>query len=307
MLRGYVGQSLGPRLTGMEPSAPPPQSCALSRRRLLTWSVLALGLGAASVWLYPPASKEQPSESGGGARGEAAGGSAPAMAGMEKGAPGTTLSMRKKLELPLELNVQQGNLAPVMAWIEKQLDLNFLYQADVSVLESVTIRAKGKPLREILGDVFSRRNLAFVLQHDSIVVIPCKQSVVSSLRDGARVATFEADAEILCQLNEPVELYCGDRGQFRVRLLSRPAPDGAEQKRQIHVQLYEEGSLAASSVVLGANDQWAEAPFKNAQSLGLSVRPAIEDGIDLALGVRFRYTVPQSSPEPQAQAGPASG
>ncbi|MCX7017234.1 MAG: hypothetical protein NTW86_32500, partial [Candidatus Sumerlaeota bacterium] len=168
----------------MDPSADSPPPSTIPFRRQAAWAVaigaaIAVAAGAFALWRHGAfgLGREDRGDEG---FASPRGWEPPAVG------PGTTLSIRKKLDLPLDLNVADGNLAPVMAWIEEQLGLTFLYQADVSTLERVTIHKEKTPLREILGDVFSRRNLAFILQYDAIVVIPCKQSVKTAVRNGVR-------------------------------------------------------------------------------------------------------------------------
>ena len=279
----------------MEPSADSPPPSGIPFRRQAVWAagigaLIVLAAGAFALW------KHGAFGLGGGERADE-GFASPSGWESPVVGPGTTLSIRKKLDLPLDLNVEDGNLAPVMAWIEEQLGLSFLYQADVATLERVTIHKEKTPLREILGDVFSRRNLAFILQYDAIVVIPCKQSVKTTVQNGVRIEAFEAETEILGRTNEPVEMYCGDRGQFRIWLLTRMAPEASRgtPKARVRYQLYKEGQLQTTNVVETGNDQWVEAPIDKPANLTLSLRPAVEDGIDVALGVRFHYRVETSA------------
>ncbi len=201
----------------------------------------------------------------------------------------TTLAMRKKLDFPFDLQFSQADLTKVLALIEKKIDVRFDYQADLSALESVTLRAEGKPLREILGDVFSRRNLGFILQRDSIVIIACAQNVKTSFLGSVRKTVFSAEFNIECLVGEPVELYCGDKGQYRVRLLALSTGE-QDWPYRIFFSLYESSRLLDYSSLAARPSEWAEAPVETEDELALMVRLETADGVHLTLGAHFLYT-----------------
>ena len=212
------------------------------------------------------------------------------------GLQASTLAMRKKLDMPVQLNVSDGPLTLLLEWFEEHMGLTFVYQADLSSLESVTRMSDGAPLREVLGDIFSRRNLGFILQRGNIVIIPCAQKASSSFDNGVRKVSFEVETEIFCRINEFVEFYSGDRAQYRLYLVARPVSGPAgESIYEIHYSIYKDNELHASGEVQAANEQAAQAQVPDEGGLFLEIRPLTDDGIELALGVTFRYTAEEES------------
>ncbi len=209
----------------------------------------------------------------------------------------TSLALRKKLELPFQLNFSNVDLTKLLKWVEAQLDIEFRIQVDPAILNGVTVQASNRPLVETLCDVLSRRNMGLVLQRDAVAIVPCEQSVKTSIRGDKRMVSFQMEAQIPCEVEEPIEIYCGDRGQYRLLLLAHvqnETENYAITERSILTSLYVDRELKAFAEVQTLHDQWTAVPFTNVQEVALSLKPVEADDGGLVLGINFVYTQAES-------------
>lgn len=204
-----------------------------------------------------------------------------------------SVALRKKLELPFALNFTDVDLSKVLKWIEAQLDIEFRMHVDSSALSNVTVQSNNRPLIETLCDVLSRRNMGLVLQRDAAVIVPCTQAVKTSVQGESRLVSFTMETEIACELEEPIELYCGDRGQYRIHLLAHvqtATENYSITQRSMLVSLYVDRELKAFSEVEAVDDEWTEVPFPVIRGVSLKLKPSEGEESALVLGITFVYT-----------------
>jgi len=204
----------------------------------------------------------------------------------------SSLTLRKKLELPFQLNFASVDLVKLLSWVEAQLDIDFRPLVDPEALAEVTVQASDRPLVETLCDVLSRRNMALMLQRDTVVIIPCEQTVKTTVQGQSRIVSFQMETQIQCHLDEAIELYCGDKAQYRLHLLAREKPiePVAPSQRVVMTSLYVGRELKAFSEVAAPDGEWSEVPFPGVQGVALSLKPSAGEESALVLGVSFVYT-----------------
>lgn len=68
------------------------------------------------------------------------------------------------------LDVSNGNLSTVLQAIKDQTGLNFVMNADMQNVSNINIKADGKPVEEVLGEVLRNSNYEYVIQSNSIII-----------------------------------------------------------------------------------------------------------------------------------------
>ncbi len=204
----------------------------------------------------------------------------------------SNLALRKKLELPFQLNFSSVDLPRLLNWIEKQLDIDFQILVDPNSLKNVPVKASNRPLIEVLSEVLSKRNMALVLQRDSVLIVPCTQNIEPAILGKQNAIAFRMQTELGCEVEEPVEIYGGDRGQYRIHLLAHVgAEKGPQQlKRSLLVSLYVDRQLKAYTEIPANDDRPAEVPFANLPGVSLRLKPIWGKESALVLSMSFVYT-----------------
>lgn len=157
--------------------------------------------------------------------------------------------------IPVTLNLQNAKLELVLNAIEKQTKYLFVYDKNVEVQRLISINVKAAPLKDVLNQLFSKTNISFAVEKESIVLSakeradakPVNKKIVGIVKDMGGEPII--GATIIVKGQPGVGTVTDVAGSFSLNL-----PNGAKQLQISYLgmktQIVDLGGQNAYNVVL---------------------------------------------------------
>lgn len=157
--------------------------------------------------------------------------------------------------IPVTLNLQNAKLELALNAIEKQTKYLFVYDKNVEVQRLISINVKAAPLKDVLNQLFSKTNISFAVEKESIVLSakeradskPVNKKIVGIVKDMGGEPII--GATIIVKGQPGVGTVTDVAGNFSLNL-----PNGAKQLQISYLgmktQVVDLGGQNAYNVVL---------------------------------------------------------